>query len=132
MDTEVELTEKLAPPAPAPVPRASLLQWLREGARTLVFRWPRWERLHATPAIMAALLVLELLVSVGFSRLYIEGGATFDWHALLAGWAGFILLLWACYVLRRDPRSSAAIAPDAAHLVTLLMAQALCLSLFWG
>jgi hypothetical protein len=132
MDTEVELTEQLAPPAPAPVPRASLLQWLREGARTLVFRWPRWERLHATPAIMAALLVLELLVSVGFSRLYIEGGATFDWHALLAGWAGFILLLWACYVLRRDPRSSAAIAPDAAHLVTLLMAQALCLSLFWG
>lgn len=125
----VELAGEQAPPQTA---RASPMQWLLEGARTIAFRTPRWERLRATPAIMALLLVLELLVSAGFSRLYIEGAATFNWRALLAGWAGFILIMWACYVLRRDPRANPATAPDAAHLVTLLMAQALCLSLFWG
>jgi hypothetical protein len=120
-----------APTTPA-APRASLLNWMGEGARTLVFFWPRWERLHATPAMMALLLVLDLLVSVGVSRLHIDGDASFNWRALLSGWAALLLLLWACYVLRRAPRKDGATAPDAAHLVTLLLAQALCLALFWG
>jgi hypothetical protein len=128
--------EEPAEPAPAPglvaAPRASLLNWVREGVRTLAFRWPRWDRVLATPAMMAALVVLDLLVTVGVSRLYIDTDASFNWRALLSGWAAFVLVLWACYVLRRDARKEQATAPDAAHLITLLLAQALCLSIFWG
>ena len=120
-------------PAAAPVPqRASLLQWLRAGLGTLLFFRPRWERLHATPAIIAVLVVLDLLVVIGISRLSIDGAAAFQWRAALAGWASLVLTVWACYVLRRDARFGPATAPDAAHLVTLLLAQALCLAIFWG
>ena len=119
-------------PAPVPAPRASLLRWLRAGLGSLLFFRPRWERLHATPAIVALLLVLDLLVVIGISRLSIDGAAAFQWRAALAGWASLVLMVWACYVLRRDARSDPATAPDAAHLVALLLAQALCLSVFWG
>ncbi len=132
---EVDTVMAPAEPAeipPAAAPRASLLNWVREGARTLAFRWPRWERLVATPAMMAMLLALTLLTSVGMGRLYIDGDATFNWRGLLSGWAAFVLVLWACYVLRRDARKDQATAPDAAHLITLLLAQALCLAVFWG
>lgn len=118
--------------APVAAPRASLLNWVREGARTLTFRWPRWERVLATPAMMALLVVLDLALSIAISRLYIEGDAAFNWRALLSGWGALVLLMWACYALRRNARADDATAPDSAHLITLLLAQALCLSVFWG
>ncbi|MES2317423.1 MAG: C13 family peptidase [Pseudomonadota bacterium] len=115
--------------AAAPAPRASLLAWVHEGARTLAFCWPRWERLHATPAMLALLLALSMLVSVGAGRLYFDGDALFSWRSMLAGWSPFVLTIWACYVLRRAPRSDPRTAPDSAHLIALLLAQSLCLSL---
>ena len=121
-----------APPPDVPAPRASLLRWLGAGVRTLVFFHPRWERLHATPGIMALLVALDLLVVIGISRLSVDGAAVFEWRAALVGWASFVLIMWACYVLRRDARTDPATAPDSAHLVTLLLAQALCLAIFWG
>jgi hypothetical protein len=119
-------------PFAARAPRASLPAWLREGARTLALMRPRWSRLHATPAILAALLVLDLLVSIGIGRLYIEGGATFVWRAPLAGWVTFVLTAWACYVLRPQPATNPARAPSAVHLIGLLLAQSLVLSIVWG
>lgn len=123
------------PDEPVPVPaRPSFLSLLREGARALVFRLPRWERVPAGPWIMALLVLLDLAVSIGASRLYIEGGATFNWRAGVAGWAGFVLTAWACYVLRPYPQQTEnkARAPGAAHLLTLVMAQSFCLSLAYG
>ncbi len=132
-DGEVDwVAAEPAAPAPLRAPRASLLQWLRAGAATLVFRRPRWDALRATPAIMALLLALDLLAVIGFSRLTIDGAAAFNWRAMLLGWASFVIVIWACHVLRRDPRADPATAPDTAHLVTLLLAQGLCITLFWG
>jgi hypothetical protein len=102
--------------------------WVREGARSLVFRRPRWERLHPTPAVVALLVLLELGVAIGWGRQYLDDAATFNWQAGLAGWASLLLLAWACYVLRRAPRESAAGAPGAMHMLALLLAQTLCLT----
>lgn len=82
---------------------------------------------------MALLVVLELALSIGIGRLFVDGPATFAWRAGLAGWASFVLVAWACYALRPrtgSDNAGASTAPDAAHLLTLLMAQALVLSTF--
>ena len=84
---------------------------------------------------MASLVVAELALSIGIGRLFVDGPAVFSWRAGLAGWASFVLVAWACYALRPRAGSdnrAASTAPDAAHLLTLLMAQALVLSTFWG
>jgi hypothetical protein len=113
-------------------PRASLLEWAREGGRTLFFMRPRWNRLRATPAILAALLLLDLLVTIYVSHQFIEGEATFVWRSMLAGWASTLITVWACYVLRPGPVTNPARAPGPAHLVGLVLAQALVLSIVWG
>jgi len=122
-----------APPAPA-VKAPSAFNWLREGARTLAFRRPRWERVHASPAVLAMLVVLEMLVSLVISRFYIEGDASFNWRAGLTGWSAFALTAWACYALRPNAahREDAAIAPGAASLLAMITAQGACLSLLTG
>jgi hypothetical protein len=121
-----------APVAAAPAPRASLFAWVREGARTLVLLRPRWDRVLASPGLMALLVLLDTLVVIGISRLNVEGSAAFQWRGVLAGWASFVLTAWACYVLRRVPRDDERMAPDPAHLITLLLAQSLCMTVFWG
>lgn len=122
--------EEVAEPVP-PVqraPRTSLRTWLREGGRTLFFCRPRWHALHATPAMMAVLVALTMLVSIAVGRLNFPGDATFNWRMLMVGAPGLLLVAWACYLLRRAPRDTPATAPDAAHLFTLLMAQSLYLA----
>ena len=124
-----------AAPAAPPAPRPSFLNWLREGARTLLFVRPRWLRVRASPGTMACLVLLELALAIGIGRLFVDGPATFVWRAGLAGWASFVLVAWACYAVRPRPESehhTASTAPDAAHLLTLLMAQALLLSTLWS
>jgi hypothetical protein len=116
----------------APAPRASLRGWVREGARSLVFLRPRWDTLRPTPAIVAMLVLLDLCMSIGLSRFNFADGASFDWRAALAGWGSLLLLAWACYVLRRAPRASADTAPGAMHLLTLILAQALCITFVCG
>ena len=111
----------------APRARASLLRWLHEGARTLVFRMPRWERLETGPAMLAVLVLLQPLLTIAMGRLYLEDGAVFHWRSALAGWATFVLLAWACYVLRPVPPRSAA-EPSAADLLSIVSAQSLCMT----
>lgn len=122
-----------AEPATAVKP-PTLLGWVIEGARTLAFRRPRWERLHTSPLVLAALVVLEMLVSIVISRFYIEGEANFNWRAGLTGWSAFALTAWACYALRPNAahREDAAIAPGAASLLAMITAQGACLSLLTG
>ena len=129
--------EAVAAPAAAPAPRPSFLNWIREGARTLLLMRPRWARVRATPNAIARLVILNIAVGVGLTRLYINGPASFNWHALFAGWAGFVLIVWACYVMRQRtlaaPESKPdSLAPDAAHLVAMIAAQTLCLGILWG
>ncbi len=114
--------------------RLSLLRWLHEGARSLCFRLPRWERLATGPAFIALLVALRLLVSIGVSRLFYESGAVFNWRAGAAGWAGLLLTVWACHVMRPQPVAGEApsAAPGAAHLLTLVLALSLCLSCVYG
>lgn len=114
--------------------RPSRLTWLAEGARTLLFLRPRWNRLETGPMLLAALVVLDVAASIGLSRLYFEGEVRFNWRAVLAGWAAFLLTIWACYVLRpqADDTTDEKRAPDAAHLVTMFAAQMLCLTIAYG
>lgn len=125
-----DVVEEAIAPAPPVLraPRASLRDWVREGGRTLFFCRPRWNAVHATPAMMAVLLALTLLVSIAVSRLNVPGDATFNWHMVLAGAQGLLPLAWACVLLRRAPRDSPATAPHADHLFTLLLAQSLYLA----
>ena len=123
MTTEAEVT----PDGPA---RPSLLRWLHEGARSVILRRPRWERLAAGPALLAVLAVLQTALNIGVTRLFMDAGAIFHWRSVLAGWAAFTLIAWACYVLRPAPvrAHDAAAAPSAAHLLGLFMVQSMCVT----
>ena len=116
--------------ARARAPRLSLLRWLHEGARSVLFRLPRWERLSAGPALLAILAVMQIALHIGVTRLAVEAGATFQWRSALAGWASFTLVAWSCLVLRPAPadRADPAAAPSAVHLLSLFMVQSLWLT----
>ena len=119
---------------PAYPVRPSLLRWLREGARALFFRRPQWDNLATGPALIALLVTLRLLVSIGVNRLFYDVGAVFNWQAVAAGWATLLLTVWACYVVRPFSACPPAIssAPSAAHLLTLILAASLVLSSVYG
>lgn len=110
-----------------------MLHWLQEGVRSLVFLRPRWGRLQTGPAMIAALVLLQVLVTIAVARAYVDEGAIFHWRSALTGWASFLLIAWACYVLRPVPAqgSDPAAAPSAAHLLSLIVAQSLCLTLIY-
>ena len=124
--------------APVPARRPSLLRWLQQGARALCFRRPRWDTLATGPALIALLVVLRLLVSIGVNRLFYESGADFNWAAVTAGWASLLLTVWACYVMRPVPAAGVVrfatpnAAPSATHLLTLVLALSLVLSSVYG
>jgi hypothetical protein len=112
----------------------SFLLWLVEGGRTAVFLAPRWRKLQATPAIVAALMLTSVLVDILTGRLYIDGAARFYWQAVAGGWMHVAVIAWVCYLLRPIPHESPSTvaAPGAAHLLCLLLAQAQVLSIAIG
>jgi hypothetical protein len=115
-------------------PRA-LPGWLVEGARSALFMTPRWQHLQATPGAIAAICAGGLVLSILFERLYIVGPARFYWPAITGGWLGTAVTAWACYVVRHkrheEPRHPA-MAPGAAHLFALSLAQSLTLTILIG
>ncbi|UUZ54809.1 hypothetical protein LP419_01860 [Massilia sp. H-1] len=128
-------SEAAAPAAPqVTLLRPSLAAWLGEGARTLLLRQPRWDRLDTGPAFLALMVVLGMAAAIGTGRLEIDGDATFYWRASLTGWAAFVITAWACYVVRPRPdlRADSAVAPAAAHLLTMIAVQSLLLQLSLG
>ncbi len=111
----------------------SLGRWLREGASTALFRWPRWEGLATGPGVVAALVLLLLAQAVLFQRLYIDGPAVFYWQAIAYGWLSFALLPFYALLTRGvGPTGRPGAAPDMALLVTLMLAQSVWLELFLG
>ena len=118
----------------AALARPARWNWLTEGARTLLLLPARWERLATGPAFLALLVVLGMAATIGTGRLELTGATSFDWRAALSGWTAFVLTAWACYVLRPDPQQRAGngVAPSAAHLLTMVSAQALLLQLTLG
>ncbi len=124
-----------APAAPLATPvRPSLAAWLGQGARSLLLRRVRWEPLQTSPVFLALMIGLKLAALVALDRIAIESAATFYWRATLSGWAAFALIAWACYALRphATERASDIVAPSAAHLLTMVMTQALLLSTTLG
>lgn len=112
----------------------SLGPWLREGARTLLFRPPRTAALQAGPATVAMLLALMLGIVIGVQRLAIDGPTTFDVTAIQSGWLTTLLALGACWIVvrSRDAMGLSLDRPPIATLFALLLAQQLLLSALRG
>ncbi|MBC7501079.1 MAG: hypothetical protein H7315_11365 [Herminiimonas sp.] len=123
---------------PLPVRHARPLNWFVEALRVAVFMPPRWSSLRTSPAVMAALFIMSVLVVIGVQRLMIDGPATFYWQAITADWIGTLLVAWACYLMRPlsdDPaaaRTTPSAIPRATLLFTMTLAQAQVLSLLFG
>jgi hypothetical protein len=130
---EIDAAEALPVPAVRPL-RPSLTAWLGGAARTLLLRRARWDQLATGPSFLAVMVVLGLAAAIGNGRLEIDGNASFYWRAGLTGWAAFAIIAWACYVVRPRPdqRADDAVAPAAAHLLTMIAAQTLLLQLTLG
>jgi len=112
----------------------SLGPWLREGARTLIFRRPRTSPLQAGPATVAMLLALTLCIVIGVQRLTIDGPAKFDLIAIHSGWLTTLIALGACWIVVRS-RDAAGLSPESPRIATLfalLLAQQLLLSTLLG
>ncbi|HYD59514.1 MAG TPA: C13 family peptidase [Noviherbaspirillum sp.] len=110
----------------------SVSSWLREGARTALFLPPRWDGLIPTPALVAFLVFLAVLLNVTFERLYLPGPASFEWRAIAGGWASTLVAAWVCYLMRLDAGDGRTPAIGAAHLFGLLLAQSLFVLLVVG
>lgn len=104
--------------------------WWREGARSAFLRRPRWHGLQATPAVIAALVLVPFLIDVGAQRLYLEGPALFHWPALQVGWLSTVIAVWWCWLLVPPPAGGRPddTPPSAAALFAMLAAQALTIS----
>lgn len=101
--------------------------WWRQGARSALLLKPDWRGLRATPAHIAALIVVPFAAGLLAQRLYIAGPATFYWPALHAGWLSTLVAAWACWVLvpEAQPDAEPGRAPSAAALFGMMSAQAL-------
>lgn len=115
-------------------PLKSLLQWCREGARTSLLQAPRWDGLQTNAVMIAGFVLISLLSTMILERLYINGPATFHWQAVTSGWISTALSAWACYLLRAADPADARLnaAPSAAHLFTMVLAQAVSVTIGVG
>jgi len=123
MQQQDELTERIDN-----LPRATatgLRHWYAQGARSAVLRAPHWEGLRATPALIALLTIISLLLQLMLERLYIDGPATFYWQAIAGGWLTTAVTAWACYLMRPHALADVHedVAPSAAHLLCMMLAQ---------
>jgi len=62
--------------------RPSMERWLLQGARAAVFLRPDWTGLRATPALVAGVLVADLLMTILSGRLAMQGPVSFYWRSL--------------------------------------------------
>lgn len=100
-------------------PRLGLVHWYREGARAALLGRPRWPGLAAGPAMLAAVGLTGVLLTVLVHRLVVVGPADFYWRGLTQGWLVSAVMAWVCYLVRpqREPG-----APGAAELMCMTMA----------
>jgi len=90
-----------------PLPRGALGAWWAEGARAAFGLRPRTALAPPTPALVFALWLVPMLLSLALERLYIAGPAMFYAPALLTrGWFGTVMLgaaAWLCAGATRPP-----------------------------
>ncbi len=111
----------------------AFVNWLVEGARSMLFLRPRWERLLVSPWRLALLVLIEVLLTCAQHRLFIDGPAQFNPRAATAGWAHTVLFMWACYLVIPSPREPYHPgARSAAALLALMFAQAICMLAYCG
>lgn len=98
-------------PAPPPLPTAAVLDepaaqtgngWLRQGARVLALRAPRWQGLDARPLAVALLVGSSYLLGFLMQRAVLDGEPQPHWPGFLDGWAGAALTAWLCWVVARS------------------------------
>ncbi len=120
------------PGPPSVADRLAML--VREGARTLVLRAPRWERVAANPWMLVLLAGLLVACAIGVQRIVIDGPAHFYWKAVAGGWIDTIALAWAAYVVQAphgaDNRERP--SPGTAHLFTLMLMQSVLVSVLYS
>lgn len=112
-----------------PIAPGALGAWWWQGLRSAFLRRPDWRALQTTPNLIACLVIATGLAGVAVERLYVDGQALFHWPALLTGWLGIVAMAWVCW--RLVPRSDAEIAPvapSAAALFSMLVAQSMTLA----
>jgi len=109
--------------------RATVLDWLREGARVAALREPRWQGLEARPVTLLWLVVAASLVSCAMEWALTPKPATLDWHAFLTGWMDVVITLWLCWIVARSRQAHTA---SAATLTALLWAATLGLTVLGG
>lgn len=113
-------------------PRAGLDDWWRASLSSAVFGHPRWPAEHATPALVAALVLVTMALEVAVHRLYMDGPARFYWPALAAGWLPTAVAAWVCWRLaprQEATEASMGRAPSGSALFALYAAQVLVLML---
>lgn len=144
MDEEQGLPDAPEAAAAADMPQASAgvtpsvrrggLAWLREGARVLAFRPPRWEGLQARPLTLAVLVLAGYLIALVMQRALMDGEPRFLWNGVLAGWVGTAVWAWLCWVVARSGAATLLAVSAAAGLVLTAIAAlaALMLRAAWG
>lgn len=104
------MDEGSAPGTP-PLPTAAALDaprprggngWLRQGARVLAFRAPRWDGLAARPLTVALLVLAGYLLGFAVQRALMDGEPQPHWPGFLEGWAGVAMTAWLCWIAARS------------------------------
>lgn len=106
--------------------------WLREGARALFFRAPRWESLHGGPWSIAALTALALCVGVVAQWDAVTGPVEFNWRGLLDGWGGTLITIWICWFVVAVGKPRVPGPRGAGSLMTLQVAMILVFTVLDG
>lgn len=105
-------------PLAEPQQRTAFLSWYHEALRPIFFLSPRWERLRASPAALAWLVLIVLLCDLAFAYREVGPNGYFKWEEISYGWLPIVLLLWACYLSASSAGNSiepAALATQATH-----------------
>lgn len=117
-----------APPRPWP------FRLLVQGLRSAFLLGVRWDRVSSSPLRLAFLLLLQVAIVIGLSRLYFDAAVNFNWRAAATGWASMLLVVWACYTLRDrpTPHGPPQHARCTADLLAIYLAQSCWLALLTG
>ncbi|HEY4542100.1 MAG TPA: C13 family peptidase [Noviherbaspirillum sp.] len=120
------MTSTTASPVRKPASASSFLNWYSEAGRAALFLRPRWDRVDASPARLALLVLILVLLAIVLDRIAIGVGEAvhFNWRALGQDWLPVLTTIWACYLVRPKPAydPDRRIAPGAAHLAGMALA----------
>lgn len=106
--------------------------WLREGARILAFRRPRWAGFDARPLTVAVLILAGYLLVFAVQRALMSGTPMLVWQGLLSGWPALAIAAWLCWVVQRSRGAADLPAVKPATLFAMSCSAGLVLGLVDG